>query len=502
LKLPGKALSLWKYTSISTVFPPLKGDASFDVAVLGGGIAGITSALLLKEAGLRVAVIEASRIAGGVSGHGTAHVTSSQGFYYSELAEIFGLKAARGYAQSNCSAVEMVASQVREKRIDCDFFRAPGYFYTERYDDLDALSKEFWISRRLGLPVSLVQAAPLPFETCGAIKYADQVELHPIKYIVALAEMIPGDGSFVFEKTRALEIEEGKTCVVRTDRGEVRAKDVIVATHSPITNHGALFSKMTSLRSYVLGIEVEGEVPREMFYSAEDPTHYIRTYDGPAGQEVLVGGEDHRTGMEEDTAEHYRRLEEFARLRFDLRSVDYRWSGEDNYPFRRIPFIGRLEGESLYVATAFKGLGMTYGTLAGMILSDIILDGSSPFEQLYDPGCCHAMAWADEAARWNLEAAQIFARFGASLNLGPSEISRVDKGIFLACGPKEEGSNGSQDVARAVSPFCSHMGCQVRWNNAESTWDCPCHGSRYSSEGEVIGSPAVKDLNRFKLSDI
>ncbi len=502
--VPGEPGSYWIATTPGTKYPSLKEEIRVDSAVLGGGIAGITAAKMLKDAGQKVAIIEAGRIVEGVTGHTTAHISSSQGFHYKHLIDSFGEDKARICAESCLASIEKIVEMVQRNGIDCDLARPSEYFYAERSEDADRLRDEYHACMRLGLPVSFKDSAPLPFENYGAVQFADQAQFHPRKYLISLAELIHGDGSFIFENTRASGVKEGEgSCIVKTDAGDLKATDVIVATHFPILNNGMLFARMEPIRSYVLGIEVEGDVPREMFYSTDEPCHYIRTLPTAKGCLVILGGEDHPVGHVTDTADRYRRLEKFAGERFKVRSVKWSWSTQDNYTFDRVPFIGRFpESDHIYVATGFKGTGMTYATVAGMLLSDIITKGESPWQDLYNPGRFKLTAEGVELVKRNVHVAETFVLGRGAEIKDISKMKNEDAGIAEVHGQKIAVYKDDEGEIHAVKPACAHMGCFVSWNGAERSWDCPCHGSRYDYYGQVIQSPATANLERIKRSDI
>lgn len=447
-----------------------------DTVVLGGGIAGITTAALLKNQGIKVAVVEAAKIAKGVTGRTSAEISASQGFLYSHIMSHYSERDAVLCASSNKEAVNKIESLARKNGIDCEFRRTPEYFYASKSEDTDKLKTEMDSYRRVGLPASFVEKTPLPFETYGAIRCDDQAEFHPRKYLQGLASTIPGDGSFIFEKTRAIDIKEGEPCRVKTDRGNVIAKDVVVATHYPISNRGRLYERMDVYRSYVLGFRAEEETERAMFYSTEMPCHYIRTTETPGGRMTIAGGEDHKVGQISDTRARYKKVEEFARGRFKIKSIGYSWSTQDNYPSGILPLIGKIDANSrhVYVATGFRGNGMTYGTLSGMIISDMIMGKKNPYHELYDP---EHSAGIREPMEKNDQMAEPFT------------------------GYKEAVFKDEDGKIHAVSPVCTHLGCIVKWNNAELSWDCPCHASRYDYDGKVIHSPTVRDLKKEDVEE-
>jgi glycine/D-amino acid oxidase-like deaminating enzyme/nitrite reductase/ring-hydroxylating ferredoxin subunit len=492
--VPGRAESYWIASTPDTNYPTLKENLKVDVAVLGGGITGITTALLLKKRGLKVALVEAGKIVRGVTGYTTAHISSAQAFYYKDVMGMYGEDKARQCANSCQASIETIAGLVREYGIDCDFRRTAEYVYAASRDDVGELKEEMDAEKRLGLPVSYVDRAPLPFDNYGALRYENQGEFHPRKYLLPLAKAVDGDGSYVFEGTRALDIDEGEPCTVKTTHGKLFANDIVLATHIPFTNKDLIPARIKPVMSYVLGIRIDGELPNEMFYSTEEPCHYIRTQPTPEGQLVIVGGEDNPVGKVIDTEEKYRKLEAYARSHFKVKSVDYSWSTHDNYTFDKLPFIGRYNtSKHFYVGTGYKGTGMTYGTVAAMILTDQITGSKSPYGDVYSLGRIELPGAADFLKTQT----GIVKMFTEGRLEKPEDLSKIPpgkSGLAEVNGHKAAVYKEPSGKVHAVSPQCTHMGCYVSWNDGELTWDCPCHGSRFKEDGNVFHGPAVYDL--------
>ena len=502
--LSGKPTSLWMDTAPGGDPVPLDGDRTADVAILGGGLTGLTAGLLLARAGMEVALVEASRVAAGVTGYTTAKVTSLHGLVYDSLLSGFGEEGARAYGDANQAAIERIAGFV-EEGIDCDFRRKAAYTYAETSDGLGEIEAEVDAAIRLGLPASYATETTLPFPVAGAVRFADQAEFHPRRYALGLVELLRAEGARVFEGTRALGVSDGSPCRVRTDRGTVTAHDVIVATHYPILDRGLLFARISPERSYVLGVTASEPIPDGMFLSTESPSHSIRAHPVEGGEMLLIGGESHKVGQSE-TAERYRALEDWARERFEVSSVDYRWSAQDNMPVDGMPFVGRLTPLSsrLHVATGFHKWGMTNGTAAGMMLCDEVLGRPNPWARAFTPNRLKPLASAKKLVKENANAGWRFvadrAERGSALE-APEELAPGEGRIARIAGRKMGAYRDDEGVVHAVSPVCTHLQCHVKWNSAERTWDCPCHGSRYSHEGRVLQGPAVRDLEYRRISD-
>ena len=482
------------------VFPRLDRPLSVDVAILGGGIVGVSTALLLKRAGMTVAVIEASRVGTGVTGHTTAKLSSLHGLTYARIASSFGDDGARAYGEANQAGIEQVAAWVEQEGIDCDFRRKPNYTYAASREQLVDIEREVDAAQRAGLPASYTEETDLPYPIAGAIRFESQAEFHPHRFVSALAQLVAGDGSHVFEETRATGVSEGRPCRVETTGPALTAAHVVVATHFPFLDRGLYFARIHPERSYALGLRVRDPAPQGMYISADQPTRSIRSHPVEDGEILIVGGEGHKTGQGGDTLERYRALERFAHEHWDVESVDYQWASQDNYPVDHMPYIGRFLPHSrrLYTATGFMKWGLAQGVAAGMILEDLILDRKNAWASFYDPNRLKPLASAKDLVKENANVGLHFVgdrltkrggRDATELGPGEADIARLD-GEKVAAFRDEDGR------LHAVSPICTHLGCQVNWNSGDRSWDCPCHGSRFSPDGEILHGPAVRPLER------
>jgi glycine/D-amino acid oxidase-like deaminating enzyme/nitrite reductase/ring-hydroxylating ferredoxin subunit len=497
----GKHLSFWLDTTPRTDYPAMPGDVLADVAVIGGGITGLTAAVLLKSSGKTVVLIEARRIAEGVTGHTTAKVTSQHQITYNALINIHGVEKARLYAQANEAAIDRVESFVDEKDIDCDFRRLPAYVYTESAQTVPQLRSEVEAARRVGLSASFTRNAPLPFSVEGAIRFENQAQFHVREYLLPLAEEIPGDGSHLFEGTRALDVKEGIQCRVETDRGRVIARDVVVATHVPFLFKGQFWGKAIPQREYGIAARIGETVATQgISISADSPTRSIRTASRNGETVLIVVGESHKTGEDPDTERHYRNLEEWSRERFGVTDFENRWSTQDYYSMDGLPFVGRAGAgsEHVYVATAFASWGMTNGTAAAMLLSDLIVGRDNEWAKLYDSTRTASLATKEALTEGTKQAAHLVGdRFRSTGNV--ADVAPGEGRIVGHPGDQRAVYRDLRGEVHAVSARCTHLGCIVSWNPAETSWDCPCHGSRFSVDGEVLHGPAVRDLEKGEL---
>ena len=490
--------SLWRATAQTPAFSSLTRDLDLDVAIVGGGVTGLTAAVLLSGRGLRVAVLERDRIGSGESGNTTSHLTEAIDARYQIVIKDFGLEGARLVSESTRAAIDRIESLAASTE-RARFERMPGYLYTEDAAHLAMLADELDAARRAGCAVDWVDAVPLPFATKGGVRWGGQGQVHATAYLAGLAKEASGRGVEIFEQTKVKDVHEGEPCRVETDAHRITARHVLVAANVPVNNRVLLHTKIAAYRSYALAIEVEPDYVRGLFWDTVDPYHYTRTHDVEGRTYLIVGGEDHRTGEETQTEVHYDNLLEFARVRFEGGPVKYHWSGQIIEPVDGLPFIGPNSGSShVFVATGFAGNGITFGTLAGMMFTDHVSGRTNPYSELFDATRVKPIASAYDYVAENLAfPAHLVKDRLTNTNADgtlPEDLRPGEGGILAGPGGKTAVCRDRAGTLHAVSPVCTHLGCDVAWNRAEQSWDCPCHGSRFSPEGRVINGPAVSDL--------
>lgn len=497
-QLPGVAESYWLATGTRPQFPPLSQNLTKDVIVLGAGIAGLTSALLLQRAGYGTAILEARKALGGVSGHTTAKITPAHGLIYHNLASQFGETGARQYAAANQAGFDTIAALVREYEIDCDYLRRDFYLFGEQAQDVADLEKEEQAARRAGLNPAFTRETPLSVPVAGALLYPGQAQFHPGKYLTRLLQEFIKSGGEVFEDTPALEVTE-KTleCRVDTPQAQARSKYVVVAVHFPFMMNGLYYIWMNPQRSYVLAMRSATRLPEAMFIQAAPPYFAVRSQPDAAGELLVVSGGDHRTGHGGDTRPYYQTLEEQARRYFEVESIAYRWSTQDNFTLDGLPYLGRLTSRfrRTFIATGFGGWGMTNGTAAGLVMRDLIQGKPHPWP-IFSPS--RRMPWHGyrELAKLNWVLSKTFLQDHLqAFRKEETEALAPGEGVVGRLGFRRLAvSRGAAGELQAVSPICTHLGCLVRWNSAEESWDCPCHGSRFARDGKVLHGPAYSPL--------
>jgi glycine/D-amino acid oxidase-like deaminating enzyme/nitrite reductase/ring-hydroxylating ferredoxin subunit len=499
--------SFWLATTPETDYPPVRDGVGVDVAVVGAGITGITAAILLKEAGKTVALIDSKRIVQGATGYTTAKVTAGHGASYAKIRKAFGEDGIRTYARANEAALDWIAKLIDANRIDCDFERRTNYVYAETDEDVSQLRQETEVQRQAGLGTRLVDETPLPFKVAAALRLENQAQFHPRKYLLALAATIPGDGSHVFENSRVRRVKHGEPCEVIADQGVVRAGDVILATHLPILDSGLFFTKAYAHRSYAVAAPIGSAAdPEGMYINSGTPTRSIRTLRDGDGVLIQVGGNGHKVGDEDDTPARYDQLEDFLREHWPgAGAVEHRWSTQDYMAHDSVPYVGRLRRRSkhLYAATGYSKWGMTNGTVAALILTDAILGRENQWAELYDSKRLVRRSALSSFFKENASAG--FHFFADRLSRGDratvEELQPGEGALIRVRGRKTAVYRDDERRLHGLSPVCRHLYCLVDWNAAERTWDCPCHGSRYSGDGRAIQGPTTEDLKRRPLPD-
>ena len=490
--------SLWLHTVEPTGYPVLYGEMEVDVAVLGGGIAGLIAALLLKRDGARVALLEAERVGAGVTGNTTAKVSALQQTVYRELRRRHGSEGAAAYGAASAAGVEMIAELAAEEGIDCDLERRDAFTYAAEEKERGAIESEHEAAREAGLRVELVEGPDLPFETHGAVCLPDQLQIHPLRYVQGLASRLDGDGSSVFERTRALRVESGNPCRVESEAGLVTAAQVVVATHYPLLDRSLFFARLEPVRSYCVAARAEGPLPQGMSISAGGATRSIRSY----GDLLIVGGEGHTTGARNASPERYRRLEEFAARHWAGVSVSHRWSAQDPVSWDLLPVIGRYHprSEHLFVMSGFQKWGLASAAFGGRIVSDLIAGRKSPWAERFNPSRL-GVRGLPRLAQVNAKVAVDFVgdRAVPALRKNVADLPRGEARV-VRDGLGKTGVFRSDDgTLHGVSLRCTHLGCLLRFNGAERSWDCPCHGSRFDVDGSVLEGPATQPLERKRV---
>lgn len=496
--IAGKYKSIWLETSDGTNLPSLTDDISTDILVVGGGITGLTASFELAKTGAKVILIDGGRIISDVTANTTAKITSLHGFIYSDLIRIFGFEIAKEYFRANQESLEHIRKQVKELSIDCDFEDKSFHFFSENNKSDQKLGKEYESLKSLGVPVEWDKENELPFKT-KSYHLEDQAQFHPRKYLLTLAEKFRDLGGQIFENTKAYNIIPGNPNIIKTSGGKISAGKVIIATHYPFYDNHTFYTKLYPRKSYVLLLKLNGKTPQDMYYSYGSQIFTLRNFKDESGEYLILSGAAHKAGEVRDTGKYYKMLEDYARSHFDVDQIKLHWSTQDNGTPDRLPYIGETKSKNIFVGTGFGGWGMTTGVMTGHMLSQMAI-GTYKGSNIFDPKRKTRKSLKYIFENTKVAAHVILDRIripGANIE----KLSSNSGDIFRIKG-KEKAVYKNSGKLHTLSPKCTHMGCLVNWNEGEKTWDCHCHGSRFSSEGKVIHGPAIFDLKETEEWDL
>jgi glycine/D-amino acid oxidase-like deaminating enzyme/nitrite reductase/ring-hydroxylating ferredoxin subunit len=500
--------SYWIDSAPLPRFPKIDRNLEVDVVVIGGGIMGITAAYLLKQAGRTVALLERERCARVDTGHTTAHVTAVTDLSRQEIADTFGKDAAKAVWDASSAAIDQIVRNIRAEDIACDFHWVPGYLHVPLEgadnDDRKMLEREAQVSRELGIKSEFMEE--VPYFGLPGVRYPHQAFFHPRKYLAALAQKIPGGGSHIFEHSEVGEVTE-KPLTVKSGEFTIRCGYVVMATHNPLVGTAGVMgatlfqSKLALYSSYAIGAKIPSDkLPEAAFWDTSEPYNYLRIDRHRGYDYAIFGGEDHKTGQESDTPACYRRLEERLLRFIPEAEIDHRWSGQVIDTNDGLPFIGELV-ENQFGATGFAGNGMTFGTLGAMMAVDAVLKQPNPWVDLFEPGRKKLRGGLWTYLKENKDYPYYMVRdwLGGSEGKSLKVLKKGEGKILNLDGKKVAAYRDEAGSVTLCSPVCTHLKCIVGWNEAESTWDCPCHGSRFKPNGDVISGPAEEPLEKLPV---
>ena len=504
MQAPAQTRSLWMWYPVPE-FAPLTTDARTEVCVIGAGIAGMTTAYMLAKKGRKVIVVDDGPVGNGMSARTTAHLMSAIDDRFYELERLHGEEGARMAAQSHAAAIDAIEAIVKHESIDCDFARVDGYLFLPPDGDADELVLESGAALRAGVVgLDWVARAPIDgIDTGRCLRFPRQGQFHPLKYLNGVARALERFGCPIYSNVHASSVEDGEKPVVQTSTGHrIECDAVVVATNVPFNDRVAIHTKQAPYLTYVIAMRVpRGSVVPALYWDTLDAYHYVRL-NAPDGDVLIVGGEDHKTGQADDAETRYSRLELWARERFPVaREVLHRWSGQVMETMDYLAYIGRNPGDrNVYIATGDSGMGMTHGTIAGIIIADLIHGVAVPWADLYDPSRV-TLKSAREFARENANVAWQYTDWlkagdvDSIANIQPGSGAVVRRGVHVIAAYRD-----ATGELHEMSAACTHLGCVVRWNHNENTWDCKCHGSRFDALGEVLSGPAVEALRPVEAS--
>lgn len=480
-------MTVWEVGSLKDSYAPLTGDISADVVIIGAGITGLTLAYLLSNQVKKVVVLEADIISNSATAKSSAQLTVQSDYSFYKTYSSYNSETVRLVAESRQKAIGLIESV--SGLFDCDFKRVSSYYYSET--GVNEIEEEYKYSLLAGLNVELKDEIPLPFQVKRALEFKDDAIFNPVKYLYGLAKHLTAKGNVsIYEKSRVTEVTENK--IVKTDRGIVKTNDIVFATHYPV-----FFNVHQTLaypyRSYVIAARVKDQLPHNSFWDTSDPYFYMRRYSAEGKTWLILGGADHKTGHTESDA--FTKLENFLEKHFIPESVDFRWSSQFYEPADGLPYIGKSFSGNEYIATGYSGVGLVYGTMAAMIISDEIGKIKNKWSDLYKARRVNFLPATGKFLKENVSvAAQYVKDLFLDKDIKTDNLIQGEGKIIKNDGKHYAVAKNTDGEVIAVTAVCPHLKCLVQWNSQEKTWDCPCHGSRFTIEGKLITGPAVKDL--------
>lgn len=492
--------SYWMLSSKGLDFESLKEDLEVDTLIIGGGIVGLTTAYLLSKKGIETAIVETNKIGCGSSGRNTGKITSQHGIIYSKIRDKYGLDSAKLYYEGNEKAIDLIEEIIKDNKIECSFERLSSYIYADNENYIEELKEEFSTCDNLGIKCKYHDTLDIPFEVKGAIEFFNQAQFNPKKYLDELTKVCLKLGVKIYEHTPIVDYEKENIYKVKTkDHKIISALNIVMASHFPwYDGLNFYFAKAKGERSYLLGGEYKEKIPRGMYLNVEENGITFKTYIGEGKKLIIAGGGDHKVGQCKNEEEIYEKLKTKLGEKFKVSEFKYKWSAQDYISFDNMPYIGYVNKreDNVYVATGFCKWGMSNGTLASIIIKDLMCYRKSDYENIFKPTRTGSLLTTQFVTE-NLNVGKEYIK--GKFKVGDTDFN-VDKGegkVVNVDGKRCGAYRDSDGKLYIVDITCTHLGCELTFNSAEKTWDCPCHASRFDYRGNVIEGPALKNLNRY-----
>lgn len=497
--------SLWLKENKIENFSTLDKNIESEICIIGGGIFGISTAYYLSKYGYKVVLIERDKIASKVTGHTTAKITSQHGLIYHYLLNQYGKNFARKYYLANQKAIGNIEKIISTNNIECDFKKQTSNVYTTNTSEIAKIEEEIKALEELDIEARKINNSPLPFDIVSGIEFQNQAQFNPIKYISGLVNKIKENKGLIFENTTCYDIKkEGNGYICYTKNNEIKAKYVVVATQYPFINFpGIYFAKMYQSSSYVIGVDTKTKLFDGMYINIQSPIYSFRTAIDDGKEILLLGGLDHKTGKNIEYKDSYGLLEEKAKEWYPNCEIKYHWSTRDCITLDKIPYIGEFSNilPNVYVGTGFNKWGMTSSNVAAKIITDKITGKENEYEEVFKATRVNPIVNKDEVKNMVSQTAKslVVERLKGSSKENIENMKQETGQILEIDGEKVGVYKDIEGKAFAVKPVCTHLGCILNWNNADKTWDCPCHGSRFDHTGKNINNPAIKNLEKVDI---
>lgn len=492
--------SYWIKSSVGGNYGRLDKDIETDILVIGGGITGVALSYLLAKQGLEVVLVDADNLCMGSSGRNTGKVTVQHDDFYWRIEKKYGTNAAKLYYEANNEGLNFIEKSIKENNINCNFEKLPSYVFTEKDSYIDDIKREYETCKKIGIDCNYHNSLALPLDVKAAISFNNQAQFNPKQYIDSLAKCATKLGMKIYENTPIVDLEVNNECEAKTREGYIiKAKKVTIASHAPwYDGLNLFFAKEVAERSYLLAADLKEDLLKGMFINLEKPSRTFRTYEGEGKKLLIIGGGDHKVGQGGQEEEIYDALKSYASKVFNVDEFKYQWSAQDHMSFDSLPFIGKISSnkDNVYVATGYSKWGMTNGVAAAIIIKDLIAKGSSKYEDIFKPSRKGSFFTTDFIKENTNVAINLIS---GKLNLGSDNMPKEKgEGKTVNIDGKRYGAYRNYDEKLYIVDItCTHLGCELKFNGAEKTWDCPCHGSRFDYKGNIVEGPALRPLKLF-----
>lgn len=490
--------SYWIKSSVGREYGPLLESEDCNCGIIGGGITGLTTAYLLSKKGKKVVLVEANKVGDGCTGRNTGKTTPQHNIIYSKIKKRYGIEKAKKYYEGSKEALNLVEKLIIENNIECGFEKNTSYIFAQTDKGLQEIKEEYQVCKEIGIDCEYMDEIPLPIEIKGAIAFNNVAGFNPKKYCDRLSDLVIQEGGKIFQNSPVVEVEPGEKCTFKTREGKsVQCEQLILASHFPFYDGlGFYFARLKPERSYIVAGYLEDGFVEGMYINVEDPRRSIHYISGENEHLLLIAGENHRVGEGED--EYYEILKNYGKDNFGISEYKYQWSAEDYTATDNIPYIGALNGQNdnIFVATGFGKWGMTNGSLSGIIISDLIVEGDSIYKDTFNPSRAGAFL-STELLKHNLDVAYHLIK--GKLYMGETEVNiKAGEAKIVSIDGKRYGAFKEENNNICIVDItCTHVGCELSWNAIENSWDCPCHGSRFNYKGDILEGPATESLKRY-----